>query len=283
MKVLVTGVDGQLGSEIKKISSNYKYNWVFTNRKLFDLYNLENINTYLEKCSPELIINCAAYTSVDDAEENYEIADIINHKSIKLIAKWCYSNKCKLIHISTNYVYSGNSRVPYKEESKTDPINRYGKSKLDGDFACQKLNPSTIIIRTSWLYSAYGDNFLKKIISLLINNNKFKVIDDHYSSPTNAADLANVILKIINFKKWIPGIYNYTNFGVLSYYHFAKNIKSIFHSNTDIEPVSSREFYKKNIRPKYSVLDNSKIINTFNIKQVNYLDSLRLCVKNCTK
>ena len=165
MKILVTGENGQLGSELKKIShTNSNFEWVFTDRQSFNISDLENVNVYLDKCNPNIIINCAAYTAVDRAEDDFEFANIVNNEAISLITKWCNDNNCNLIHISTDYVYNGYSKTPYIEADETNPLNNYGKSKLLGDLACLKNNPSSIIIRTSWLYSSFGNNFLTKMI-----------------------------------------------------------------------------------------------------------------------
>ena len=279
MKVLVTGGKGQLGSELHKISTNYNFEWLFTNRQSFNLSDQDNIDVYLDICKPNIIINCAAYTAVDNAEDDFELTNIINHKSVKFIAKWCNDNNCKLLHISTDYVYNGNSKTPYNEEDQTDPLNNYGKTKLLGDIACQKNNPSSIIIRTSWLYSSFGNNFLSKMINVMQDRDEIEVVDDQFGSPTYAADLAEVILQIINFNIWKPGIYHYTNRGHISWNDFANKIKSIYGFSTIIKSISTKEYSQKAIRPKYSLLDNSKIKNTFDINQMNYLDSLRKCIK----
>ena len=233
----------------------------------------------MDKCKPDIIINCAAYTSVDGAENDTKLVNIINHKSVSLLAKWCNNNKSKLLQISTDYVFDGNSLLPYVETDKTNPLNNYGKSKLFGDLACQKYNPTSIIIRTSWLYSSFGNNFLTNMINKMQNKDKVFVIDDQFGSPTYAGDLANTIFDLIIDKKWHPGIYNYTNYGIVSWYDFAKEIKSIYGLNTIINPISTKEYFQKTNRPKYSALDNSKSINRYNIKQIDYLYSLRKCIK----
>lgn len=279
MKILVTGRNGQLGCEINKLSVNYNFDWLFLDSHVFNLADLKNINIFLDKSNPDIIINCAAYTTVDSAEDDFELSNIINHKAVKLIAKWCNNNNSKLLHISTDYVYDGHSLLPYSETDQTNPLNNYGKSKLLGDIECQKNNPTCIILRTSWLYSVFGNNFVKNMINLMKDVNEIKVVDDQFGSPTYAGDLASVILYLIIEKKWQPGIYNYTNKGNTSWYAFANEIKSIYGFQTNIKPISSNEYFQKAKRPKYSILDNSKIINTFNICQMNYLDSLRKCIK----
>jgi len=169
--------------------------------------------------------------------------------------------------------------IPVKEDMQANPANNYGKTKLFGDVACLKNNPSSIIIRTAWLYSSFGNNFVKKMINLMKSKSELNVINDQVGSPTFAADLAEVILQIINANIWKPGIYNYTNFGKVSWFDFANDIKSIYGFNTSIDSISSQEYSIKTKRPKYSLLDNSKIINVFDINQMNYLDSLKKCIK----
>tara|TARA_B100001094_G_C18033067_1_gene721118 strand:+ start:176 stop:1033 length:858 start_codon:yes stop_codon:yes gene_type:complete len=279
MKILVTGGKGQLGYEINKLSSKNNYDWLFSDIDIFDLSDLNSINVFLDKTSPDIIINCAAYTAVDNAEVDFENANTTNHKSVELIAKWSNNNNCKLIHISTDYVYDGSSLIAVKEDTQANPVNNYGKSKLLGDIACQKYNPSSIIIRTSWLYSSFGNNFVTKMINLMLHNDEIKVVNDQFGSPTFAADLAEVILQIINTNIWKPGIYHYTNLGKVSWFDFANDIKYIYGFNTRIDSISSQKYSKKIKRPKYSVLDNSKIINTFMINQVSYMISLKKCIK----
>ena len=278
MKILVTGGNGQLGSEIKKISSNYNYKWLFTSHEEFDLFDLKKINISLDKINPKLIINCAAFTSVDDAEDNFELANILNHMSIKFIAKWCNYNNCKLIHISSDYVYDGNSNKPINEDAPTNPVNNYGKTKLLGDIACGIMNPDSIIIRTSCLYSSFGNNFVKKMIRLMNQEKQINVINDQTGSPTYAVDLAQTIMHIINFNNWKPGIYNYTNKAEISWYDLANEIKKIYGFDTIINPVSTKEYSDRIKRPKYSLLDKTKISNTFNIKLIPYKESLKKCI-----
>ena len=280
MKILVTGENGQLGSEINKISPKYNYNWVFTGHDNFDLSDLKNINVSLDIINPNLIINCAAFTSVNNAEDDFELANILNHKSVKFIAKWCNYNNCRLIHISSDYVYDGNSKTSINEAAPTNPINNYGKTKLLGDIACSIMNPDSIIIRTSWLYSSFGNNFVKKMINLMQQKKQLNVINDQIGSPTYAADLAQVILDIININHWKPGIYNYTNKAKISWYDLANDIKVIYgFTNIIINSMSSKDYPAKAKRPKYSLLDKTKIKNTFNIRLIPYKDSLKKCIK----
>jgi len=279
MKILVTGKTGQLGCELKNLSPKFDFNWIFLDRNDFDLLNLKKIDSVLNKYIPDVIINCAAFTSVDDAEINFEQANIVNNKSLGLIALWCYKNNCKLIHISSDYVYGKNSEVPISEINNTTPINNYGKTKLLGEQVCRKLNPNSIIIRTSWLYSIYGSNFLKKIIDSMKHNRQINVVNDQYGSPTYAADLSKVIIGILTSSFWKSGIYNYSNNGAVSRYDFANDIKEIYGFNTIIKPISTNELISNVKRPKYSVLDNTKIKDTYKLSLIPYKYSLVKCIK----
>jgi dTDP-4-dehydrorhamnose reductase len=216
---------------------------------------------------------------VDNAEVDFKNANTINHKAVELIAQWSNNNNSKLIHISTDYVYDGTSLAPVKEDMQANPVNNYGKTKLFGDIACLKNNPFSIIIRTSWLYSSFGNNFLSKMINAMQSSDEIEIVDDQFGSPTYAGDLAKTILDLITHKNWIPGIYHYTNFGKVSWFDFVNDIKSIYGFSTIIKSISTKEYSQKVKRPKYSLLDNSKIKNTFDIIQMNYLDSLNKCVK----
>ena len=282
MKILVTGSSGQLGQEINKISTNYNYDWYFTSSNNFDISKLNKINSNLSEINPDIIINCSAYTSVEKAEKDYRLANILNNKSVDLISKWTYNNNCKLIHISTNFVFNGISKIPLKEDCETGPINIYGKTKLDGDLVCVANNPNSIILRTSWLYSSYGNNFVKNIISKIRNNKEINVVNDEYGSPTYAANLANVIMQIISYKFWHPGIYNFTDDGDLSWYDFACEIRDLIGINYLINSISTKDYPSNVKRPIYSVLDKSKIKKTFNIHPQPFRDALKACIKILT-
>ena len=280
MKVLVIGSEGQLGSELKKVSKNY-YNvsWFFSSIKLLDLSDLNSISFYLNKIKPSIIINCAAYTNVDEAEEKPYLADLINHKAIDTISKWTSFNKIKLIHISTDYVFDGLSETPLTETSITDPVNEYGRSKLKGEQACLNNDPNSIIIRTSWLYSSFGNNFVKTMIRLMKANSSVKVVNDQIGSPTYSKDLAMVIIDIIENYKTESGLFHYSNEGEISWYEFAKSINEIYGLSSEIIAVSTNEFKTKAKRPKYSLLNKSKIKKTFNLEIPNYKQSLEDCIK----
>ena len=280
MKVLVIGSEGQLGSEIKNISKTQKnISWIFSSIETLNLLNLNSINTYLSKTNPTVIINCAAYTNVDKAEMEFDKADLINHKAPNVISKWTSKNKRKLVHISTDYVFEGLSKIPLNENSFTNPVNEYGRSKLKGEQVCFENDPNSVIIRTSWLYSSFGKNFVKTMIDLMKKNNSIRVVNDQIGSPTYANDLAKVILKIIINYKSEFGLFHYSNEGEISWFEFARSIREIYKLDCEIIGVSSNEFNTISKRPKYSLLDITKIKKTFNLEIPNYKQSLGDCIK----
>ena len=280
MKVLVIGSEGQLGSEIKNFSKTQNsISWVFSSIKTLDLLNLNSIDNYLNKINPTVVINCAAYTNVDKAEKEFYKADIINHKAPELISRWTNKKNRKLIQISTDYVFDGLSNISLSENSKTKPVNEYGSSKLKGEIACLKNDPNSIIIRTSWLYSSFGKNFVKTMISLMKNNNTVKVVNDQIGSPTYANDLAKFIIEIIMNSKNKSGLFHYSNEGEISWFEFAKSIKELYNLDCEIIGVSSKEFKTLAKRPKYSLLNKSKIKTTFNLEIPNYKQSLKNCIE----
>ena len=279
MKVLVIGADGQLGSEFQKISNSFNsLSWVFSCIKTLDLVNLNSIDTYLNKINPSFIINCAAYTSVDKAEVESKLANTINYKAVDIISRWTSHNNKNLIHISTDYVFDGLSNIPYSENSKTNPVNEYGFSKLKGEIACMKNDPNSIIIRTSWLYSSFGKNFVKTMIDLMKKNTSVEVVNDQISSPTYANDLAKVIFKIILNYKTESGLFHYSNKGEISWFEFAISIRELYNLDCEVIGVSSEEFKTIAKRPKYSLLEKSKIKTTFNLEIPNYKQSLKNCI-----
>jgi dTDP-4-dehydrorhamnose reductase len=280
MKVLVIGSDGQLGLEFQKISNSYdSLSWVFSTIKTLDLLKLDTINSFLNDINPSVIINCAAYTSVDKAETESKLANTINYKAVDIISRWTNDHNKKLIHISTDYVFEGLSKLPLFEHSNTNPVNEYGRSKLKGEQVCLKNDTNSIIIRTSWLYSSFGKNFVKTMISLMKNNNTVKVVNDQIGSPTYANDLAKFIIEIIMNSKNKSGLFHYSNEGEISWFEFAKSIKELYMLDCEIIGVSSKEFKTIAKRPKYSLLNKSKIKKTFNLEIPNYKQSLEDCIK----
>ncbi len=280
MKILVIGSEGQLGMEFQKISNSYdSLSWIFSTVKTLDLLKLDTINSYLNNINPSVIINCAAYTNVEKAEKEFDKADLLNHKAIDVISKWTNFNNVKLVHISTDYVFDGLSKIPLDESSHTNPVNEYGLSKLRGEQACLKNNPSSIVIRTSWLYSSFGKNFVKTMIRLMKKNNSVKVVNDQVGSPTYAYDLTKVIIEIIINSKNKSGLFHYSNEGEISWFEFSKSIRELYDLDCEIIGISSKEFKTIVKRPRYSRLNKSKIKKTFNLEIPNYKQSLENCIK----
>ena len=280
MKVLVIGSEGQLGSEIKKFSKTQnKISWVFSSIKSLDLSRLDTISSFLKEINPAVIINCAAYTNVDKAETESKLANTINYKAVDIISKWTNENNKKLIHISTDYVFDGLSKLPLSEKSKTKPVNEYGSSKLKGEIACLKNDSNSIVIRTSWLYSSFGKNFVKTMIDLMKKNDSVKVVNDQIGSPTYANDLAKVIIEIVIDSENKSGLFHYSSEGETSWFEFAKSIGELYNLNCEIIGVSSKEFKTLAKRPQYSLLNKSKIKTTFNLEIPNYKQSLKNCIE----
>lgn len=275
-KILVTGANGQLGSELLVLSENYKnYEWFFADRTKVTLNDLALLKTQLVDIHPDIIFNCGAYTAVDKAENEKESAFIINHLAVEIIAKYSFKNKAKLIHVSTDYVFDGTSSVALNEEAVTNPINIYGESKLAGEIACLKENPDSIIIRTSWVYSKFGNNFVKTMQRLMQERESINVVNDQIGSPTYAPDLAQVMIDVAESSNWIPGIYNYSNEGEISWYDFALRIKEFGGYACNVGGISSVSYPTPAKRPEFSLLDKKKIKATFNLDIPNYKVSLR--------
>jgi len=279
-KILVTGANGQLGSELRKLSVQYSsFEWVFTDWQELDLCKLDALEAEISKINPNIIINCAAHTAVDKAESEYELSDVLNHQSVAIMAKWSYANNCQFIHISTDYVFDGTASLPLKEDAITGPINVYGQTKLAGEIASMRENPNAIIIRTSWVYSSFGANFVKTMSRLMQERDSLNVVNDQIGSPTYAADLAQAIFTILNHLKWEAGIYHFSNEGEISWYEFALAIQEIGGFECAISGIPSSAYPTPAKRPQYSLLDKSKIKNTFGVVVPEYRVSLEKCME----
>ena len=287
MLTLVTGASGQLGRSIKSLVKlqNISNSFVFATRDQLDLSYLNNIQSYFKDRKFDLIINCAAYTKVDKAELDEKQANLINHLAVKKIAEIAQSNNIKLIHISTDFVFDGFKSQPYLESDTTDPLNIYGKTKLAGENAVISIMKfNAIIIRTSWVYSEYGNNFVDTILKLVKNGNELNVVSDQIGTPTYASDLGLAILDIIrsekfNGQKQESQVYHYANKGVCSWYDFAKEVIQILGSKCIINSIKTEDYPTTAKRPRSTVMSTDKISQEFDLKINFWKDSLKVCMK----
>ena len=286
MKILVTGKSGQLGRSLQKFISNFDHHeFTFTGREEIDLSSSESISKYFDTHSHfDVIINCAAYTAVDRAEKEADLADEINHLAVKQLAEFANSQNAKLIHISTDYVFDGYKNSSYLENDSTNPINVYGRTKLLGEEAVLEAMPNNaLIIRTSWGYSEFGNNFVQTMLELARERGEINVVTDQIGSPTYASDLAKAILNIIsndNFnKKTFPTeIFHFSNMGETSWSDFAKEIFKLANLNYKVTPISSEQYPTPAIRPKNSILSKEKIKNHFKLQIPSWKQSLKECL-----
>jgi dTDP-4-dehydrorhamnose reductase len=280
MNVLVTGGNGQLGQAIRNSVAKYDdLNTYFTDIEDLDITSEDEIGKFLKENNIHTIINCAAYTAVDKAETDQDKASLINVKAIEYLAKQARQNQALLVHISTDYVFDGKSIIPYKETDIPNPNSFYGLTKLQSEQKIEQFSNQAIIIRTSWLYSEFGHNFVKTMIKYGIERESLKVVNDQFGSPTYAIDLAEVILKLI--QKNIKGvnIFNYSNEGSCTWYEFAKAIMEIKQIDCEVHAITTEEFPTAAARPKYSLLDKSKIKESLNIEIPHWKKSLQNCLK----
>ena len=281
LTILVTGANGQLGKELQVLAPGFAdYRFLFAAKEDLNIEDVDAIEKYFLNHPINFCINCAAYTAVDKAETENESAFLINAAAVANLAKVCNKNKTQLIHISTDYVFDGTASQPYKETDKTNPVSIYGKSKLQGEELAMQHAPSTIIIRTAWLYSSFKANFVKTMLRLMKEKDSINVVNDQFGCPTYAADLALAIMQIIvsNKSNKNPGIYHYTNAGVTNWYEFAVAIKNITKSNCTVNPISTAQYPTAAKRPAYSVLDTSKIKDVFALSIPDWEDSLQKCL-----
>lgn len=278
-KILVTGSDGQLGSELKALA-NTDFKFIFTSSGDLDITDREKVQEFVSQHKPDFVINCAAYTAVDKAEAEQEKALAVNKTGVLNLADACFTHAAQLIHISTDFVFDGSSALPYLETDEPAPTGHYGYSKLMGEKEALAIDPQTIIVRTSWLYSPFGHNFLKTMVRLGTESEEVRVVFDQVGTPTYAHDLAGALLSIMKsgLAKENSGIYHYSNEGVASWYDFAKAIFSIAEIETRATPVRTSAFPTPASRPAYSVLDKTKIKNTFGLSIPYWYDSVEKCI-----
>lgn len=279
--ILITGANGQLGCEIRDISTQYPFTFFFTCKDQVDITDHTTIESFVHNHNINVIINCAAYTAVDKAEKDYENANKINHYAVKNLAIIAKKYKIKLIHISTDYVFDGTNYQPYHEKYLTNPLSIYGKTKCDGEQAFQDINPeNSIIIRTSWLYSSHGTNFVKTMLRLGREKASLNVVFDQIGTPTYAKDLAYAILEILpKLTNINVEIYHYSNEGVLSWFDFAKEIMKMKNFQCKINPIETIMYPTPAKRPYYSLLNKAKIKQAFNLEIPFWKDSLIKCLE----
>lgn len=284
-KILVTGSNGQLGSEIRDLAAQYtQFEFCFTDSGELSIIDENAVNEFFNSFKPDYVINCAAYTAVDKAEEpaELEMVNSVNADAVGFLAKACRQHGAKFVHISTDYVFDGTATAPYKESEITAPVSVYGATKLKGEqLAVQYTEP--IIIRTAWVYSAYGKNFVKTMMNLMQTKPALNVVSDQHGTPTYAADLAKAILDIIASGNWQAGIYHYTNEGEISWFDFATAIKNITNSNCEVKPIPTSGYPTPAKRPGYSVLNKTKIKETYNIAIPDWEESLNVCIEKLSK
>jgi len=279
MRILVTGANGQSGQTFRELAPMQKgIEFVFLDRNILPIEQHQTLFNYLSLVQFDYCINLAAYTAVDLAETERDLSYETNAISVEKLAFACQQNKVKLIHLSTDYVFDGNSFTPYRESDFTNPVNYYGYTKLKGEELALGVNDDTIIIRTSWLYSPYRKNFVKTMLRLMSEREFVNVVDDQKGSPTYTFDLATAILTIIRSDTWTPGIYHFANRGSVSWYEFADAIRKHSNKRCDVRPIPTTEFPTPAKRPIFSVLDCGKIQDTFGISQLPWEERLKDCL-----
>lgn len=281
--ILITGANGQLGSEIKRISRHHENNFrfFFTDVSDLDITDLDAVECYLKDNNIKYIVNCAAYTAVDKAEDDIALCYKINRDAVANLGIAAANNGAKVIHVSTDYVFDGTASTPYKETDTTNPQSVYGKSKQEGEKVLMEACPVSIIIRTAWLYSIFANNFVKTMMKYGKERDELSVVADQTGTPTNAADLAETIIKILDFTEvngFKAGIYHYSNEGVTSWYDFTLAIHKLAGISCKVSPITTEQYPTKAKRPQYSVLDKTKIKSVFNLSVPKWEDSLNICI-----
>jgi dTDP-4-dehydrorhamnose reductase len=278
--ILVTGANGQVGKEMQVIAAAYPaYHFLFVTKEALRIDDTAAVKKYFADNVIDICVNCAAYTAVDKAETETEKAFAVNGTAVGNLATVCKESNALFIHISTDYVFDGTATAPYKEDHPVNPVGAYGASKLKGEELALQNNPAGIIIRTSWVYSSFGNNFVKTMLRLMKEKESINVVEDQQGCPTYAADLAAAIMQIISGLSVNPGIYNFSNHGIINWYQFAVAIKELTGSNCIVNPIPSSQYPTPAKRPAYSVLDTIKIRDTFNVAIPEWRDSLKKCLQ----
>lgn len=280
MKILVTGANGQLGTEMRNILEQKRPGiTIYTDVAELDITDSKAVTDFVKDNDITHIVNCAAYTAVDKAEEEKALSAAINVDAVRNLATSADAIGAKVLHVSTDYVFDGTAHRPYKESDKVNPVSQYGTTKRQGETALLALAPESVIVRTAWLYSPYGKNFVKTMMKLGSERPTLKVVCDQIGTPTYAADLAEAICAILFSPQWIPGIYHFTDEGACSWYDFTKSIHRIAGiTGCDVQPIPTEDYPTPATRPSYSLLDKSKIKATYGITIPHWEESLEKCI-----
>jgi dTDP-4-dehydrorhamnose reductase len=277
--VAVTGAQGQLGKSIHELAASYpELQFVFLSRSDMPIHHFELMREFLQGIQPDVVVNAAAYTAVDRAEQEKELAFQVNGEAVGVLAAWCATHGSRFIHVSTDYVFDGESERPYTETDPTAPRCVYGASKLEGERQALQFDPQSIILRTSWVYAPYGKNFVRTMLTLMKEKEFVRVVNDQIGAPTYAPDLAKAILDIIVSGKWVPGIYHFSNSGRISWYDFAVAIQQQIGSTCRVEPIPTSEYPTPAKRPSYSLLSTEKIRSVYGIVPRSWEDALKECL-----
>jgi dTDP-4-dehydrorhamnose reductase len=279
-KILVTGANGQLGKELRVVAKQFpEIEFLFLSREDLPIHHFELVRNTFAAFKPDYCINCAAYTAVDKAEAEKELAFIVNAESVGILAAVSNAMHCKFLHVSTDYVYDGDQQGEHQEVDVPKPISVYGQSKLAGEQAALTNNPDSLIIRTSWVYSQFGHNFVKTMMRLMKEKPSISVVNDQQGSPTWAADLAGFIMQVVLHKEWVPGIYNFSNEGNITWHQFAEEIKRLIHSKCEVQPIPTTSYPTPAKRPANSMMSKSKIKSVFGYTPIDWRLSLGACIK----
>ncbi len=277
--ILVTGANGQLGSEFRELETRFgSYHFLFASKEELSIIDQSSLENYFSNHTINYCINCAAYTAVDKAETDQEAALLVNEIAVANLAAICQRHGATFFHFSTDYVFDGRATTPYCETDPTSPVNFYGETKLRGEHAAIKNNPGAVVIRTSWVYSRFGKNFVKTMMRLMNEKAEIGVVADQFGSPTNAGDLALAVMKIIEGGSITPGIYHYCNNGVISWHQFASAIRELIHSSCKVNAIETSAYPTPAARPQYSALDCKKTADTFSLHLSPWQESLERCL-----
>ncbi|MFM1969133.1 MAG: dTDP-4-dehydrorhamnose reductase [Bacteroidota bacterium] len=279
-KILVTGANGQLGKELRVVAKQLpEIEFLFLSREDLPIHHFELVRNTFAAFKPDYCINCAAYTAVDKAESEKELAFIVNAESVGILAAVSHAMHCKFIHVSTDYVYDGEKQGEHHESDAPKPVSVYGQSKLAGEQAAFDNNPDAVVIRTSWVYSQFGHNFVKTMMRLMKEKPSISVVNDQHGSPTWAADLASFIMQVVLHKEWAPGIYNFSNEGNITWHEFAEEIKKIIDSKCEVNSIPTTSYPTPAKRPANSLMSKSKISSIFGYTPIDWRVSLAACIK----